>query len=271
MGGNNPHVAHVEVVELAAGEVAGRVVQQVAHRQLSRLEGLLVDVRLEGRAGLPEPGDDIELAMDGVVEEIGRADHGQDLAGLRVHRQQVAVVGAQGAEFLQADLDRVFRRLLHVEVQTRLHDEPAAVYHARPVQVFELLEDEVDEVRRLAAAVLLEDEVQFRICCLGRLVRCDHVLAHHRIEHDRLARLRPLQVQRRIVVAGPVGQAGQHGRLGQAEVARVLAEIDLRRRFDAGGVMSIEDGVQVNLQDLVLRISRLEGRGHHRLTELYED
>src|SRR5438067_11733251 len=99
MGGDDPHVAHVEVVELAAGEVAGRVVQQVAHRQLSRLERLLVDVRLEGRAGLPEPGDDIELALDGAVEEIGRADHGQDLAGLRTTAHKSAVVATRGSRF----------------------------------------------------------------------------------------------------------------------------------------------------------------------------
>ena len=47
VGRDLAHVPEVEVVELAVGEVARGVVHHRAHGQLARLEGRLVDVRLE--------------------------------------------------------------------------------------------------------------------------------------------------------------------------------------------------------------------------------
>jgi len=61
---------------------------------------------------LAEAGHDIELPLDVVVEEVGRANHGEDLTALRVDGDEVPVVRAQRAQALLADRDRVLGGLL---------------------------------------------------------------------------------------------------------------------------------------------------------------
>ena len=51
----------------------------------------------------------------------------------------------------------------------------------------------------------------------------------------------------------------------------MLAEVNLRGGFDAGGPVPVIDAVQVHLQDLVFAVARLERGSDHRLAQLDED
>ncbi len=62
-------------------------------------------------------------------------------------------------------------------------------------------------------------------------------------------------------------QAGEHGGLGQGDVFRAMAEIFLRRRFDAIGAGAEIDAVEVELENLVFRIFVLQPDGEDRLLD----
>jgi hypothetical protein len=220
---------------------------------------------------LPEAGDHVELALDVVVEEVGRADHRQDFSGLGIDGEEVAVVGAQRVELLLADGNRMLRGLLQLEVEGSGDDEAAAVDGIRPIEILQLLEDEVDEVRRLAAALLFEDEVQRRVLRLVRLRLVDHPLLDHGAQDHRLAGLGAIFVQQRIVIGWSVWQAGEQGGFREVELAGVLAEINLRGGLDAGGMVAVEDAVEVQLKDVILLVSRFQLRRDERFAELYEE
>jgi hypothetical protein len=136
---------------------------------------------------------------------IGRADHGQDLTGLRVHREEVPVVGAERTQPLLTDRDGVLGGLLQGQIQGGGDDESATIHDTRAVEILELLEDEVDEVGRLAAAILLEHEVQRRILRFIGLRLGDHLLVRHGVEHHGLPGFRLIAMDEWVVVAGRVG------------------------------------------------------------------
>src|ERR1700694_1397879 len=176
----------------------------------------------------------MELALDVVVEVIGRADHREDLAGLGVHREEVTIVGAQRTQLLLADGYRLLSGLLQTEVERRGHDEAALVDGGRPVRAFQLLEHVVHEVRRLAAAVLLEHKLEWFALGLLGLGAGDHAAVHHGVEHDRLPRERPVFMQRRIEIGGAIWKAGEQRRLTERQVLGVLSKVDLRSGLNAG-------------------------------------
>ena len=74
-----------------------------------------------------------------------------------------------------------------------------------------------------------------------------------------------LEVFQGIVILGRLGQTGQHGRLGQIQVADMLAKVGLGRSLDPVGHVAKVDLVQVQLQDLVLAIVARESPGQHGL------
>jgi hypothetical protein len=98
--------------------------------------------------------------MDAVVEVVGRADHGEDLTCLRVHGDEVAVIGAQAPELLLTGGDRMLRGLLQRQVESGRDRKAALVDDTGAVGLLQLLEDVVHEMRRLAAAVFFEDEIE---------------------------------------------------------------------------------------------------------------
>ncbi len=63
-------------------------------------------------------------------------------------------------------------------------------------------------------------------------------------------------------------QSGQHRRLRKRHLARALAEIFLRRRFDAEGAGAEIDAIEIELEDLVLGIFALEPQRQDRLLDL---
>ena len=71
-----------------------------------------------------------------------------------------------------------------------------------------------------------------------------------------------------IVVARPLGQAGEQGALLELERIGGFSEIASRRQLDAPGAAAEIDRVEIELEDLVLAERALEARRHDHLADL---
>ena len=80
----------------------------------------------------------------------------------------------------------------------------------------------------------------------------DEAVALHAVDDVLLPARGALGVADRVVGAGRLRQAGQHGGLGHGQVGQRLAEVDVGRRRKAVGPLPQEDLVHVDLQDLRL-------------------
>ena len=81
---------------------------------------------------------------------------------------------------------------------------------------------------------------------------------HHRVERLTEAPTTLLGVPDGVVGRWRLDQTGQERPLDQCERADALSEVHLGCRLDAVGVVAEEDGVQVALEDLVLRAHFLQ-------------
>ena len=72
----------------------------------------------------------------------------------------------------------------------------------------------------------------------------------------------------RIVVAGAFGQRRKKCRFRDVELVERFAEIVQRRRGHAVGIFAEEDFVQIELEDLVLRVSGIDADREHRFLDL---
>ena len=125
------------------------------------------------------------------------------------------------------------------------------------------------------------DVVRCDVACLGatrelewirlretRFGVADGSLLAHQFD-DRIAPLDgALGRATRIVTLGRLGQSGEHRRLGDVEIARRFSEVPLRRRLDAVRAVAERDLIEVQLEDLVLRVLRLDGARDLRFLEL---
>ena len=105
----------------------------------------------------------------------------------------------------------------------------------------------------------LERGVAFR----AQLAALDH-LGQHGIAPLQ----RPLGVEHRVVVAVALEHADQRGALQQVEPVGRAVEIGSRRHLDAVGVVEEGHGVEIGLQDLVLRVDRLDLERRDRFLQL---
>src|SRR5207244_6102511 len=71
-----------------------------------------------------------------------------------------------------------------------------------------------------------------------------------------------------VVVAGELGQAGQHRRLRQGEVLHPPAEVGVGRRVHAVGERAIIYLVEVYLQDFLFRVLLRHAHGEYGLADL---
>ena len=96
----------------------------------------------------------------------------------------------------------------------------------------------------------------------------DFVPAVHQPQHFVTAVRRCLRVVDRVVPGRARRDAGEHRRLRQREVFRVLAEVSLGRCLDAVVEAAVRNLVQVPLEDLVFRIALRKLDRVHGLLEL---
>jgi hypothetical protein len=88
------------------------------------------------------------------------------------------------------------------------------------------------------------------------LVLGDGAGLHHRVEHQVAALDGAVGMAEGIEVAGALNDAGEHGALGQIELAHILAEVGLRGLAEAvdgkAAALAEVDLVGVHLEDLLL-------------------
>src|SRR5207302_11071945 len=104
-----------------------------------------------------------------------------------------------------------------------------------------------------------------------RLGLRDHLLAHHRIEDLGLPQLGPSRVDQWAVIGWRLWQAGEHRRLAERQGVRGGVEEAARGSFGPVTLRAVINGVEVELEDLVLRIAAIEVDGEHGLSDFALD
>ena len=159
--------------------------------------------RLEGRSRLP-------LALRGEVELAvvvgGGGGHRQDLAGLRVGRDQ----RGRGAEVTGCAAIASRASVWSCGIDRGVDLEPAEPDSVRPVLLDQLLLDVVEEVLLtdlvVARAALEAEAAAHHLLVLGHV---DVALLLHRIQHQIAALGGPLGVDERVVLRGRLRQPGE--------------------------------------------------------------
>ena len=154
---------------------------------------------------------------------------------------------------------------LHVE---RRVDLESLLVQLPPELVVEQLAHPFDEVgRELASVGLLRESKRIGAGEAGIGV-ANLTLTPHQLD-DGVAPLDDaIGKPARVVAAGALWNRRERRRLGQIEVANGFAEVALGCAFDAIGPVAEVDLIEVELENPVLRVLRLDGTRDLRLLEL---
>ena len=240
------------------------------------------DEHLDARSGLTRCQRHVHLVATG-HEGLG-AHHGAHRAGLAVERHDRGVdSGSVGGQLLPSGFLRgllgdgveggvdaqtpteelVVTLLIGVAEQVALVQQIGLHLFAEMRPDDPLPGDLLNDLRQLPAPLASRD--------VAWIVRADEteldLLGHHRV-HEALVDERVecltestpalLRMTNGVVRGRRLDQTGQERPLDQCERADALAEVHLGCRLDAVGVVAEEDGVQVALEDLVLRAHFLQ-------------
>ena len=164
-------------------------------------------------------------------------------------------------------VDDLLRHVLQVQVQAGVDAIAIAIAGLDVVAAGQRLEDIVDEVGSLELGRGGEDLELFGVGDLG-LRRADGLFAHHPGQDLRLSLLGRDEVRQRVVLAGRLRQAGQHGGLPERQVVGIGLEITASRRLDPVRLAAVIDGVEVHLENLILGELTVELDGEDGFLEL---
>ncbi len=206
------------------------------------------------------------------------ADHREDVARAGIDRHQrglrLSVPLARG----QALVDRrdtlghgLLRETLQVQIECRVDFHPrASAEHALEV-FFDLLAGVVDEVRRLVLDGPRRNHQRLGRGLAGVGVG-DGAGVDHGAQHDVAPFARAFGIAERREPRRRLDEPGNRRRLGERQVADVLAEEDARRFrhavYGKGAALAEHDVVQVQLEDLLLGEARLEHERHELFLQL---
>ena len=250
-----PVVVARGVVAEGRGEVQRQVREQVRGRH-ARLQGQAVQEGLEGRAGLPRPGDHVHLPVLGIVE-VRAADPGQDVAGGGVQHHHRGLPHAATVELGQGAPDRGLGVALKVQIQRRRERPGRRGLGQHPA----------GEVRRGEHGVAVHQPQRLGER-LGVLRRVDDPQRAHAPQHAPLTRLSRLNVAEGVESAGRLRDAAQQRGLGQAQRARGAPQVEPGGGLDAHGAVPEGRAVQVLREDRVLVHGALQPKRQQGLAEL---
>ena len=241
-----------------------RRVQAYRVRRQSVFERGQIDERLEGGAGLALGGDRaIELAF----AIASSADQGAHRA-VRRHRHQRALADAALAALLRQFFgERLLRARLQAGVDRGAHHD---VLVDVAEHVVDRVHNPIGDIIDRAVAGLRGNAGRMRergFFAGGR----DETDAGHGGEHGLSAALGAVEIARRRQPRRRFHQAGEQRRLRQAYLPGGLAEIALRRLFDAVGAGAEIDAVQIQLEDLRLGEFALQPQRQQHLLQLAMD
>ena len=209
-----------------------------------------------------------QIELVGVV--IASADERLDVTRIRVYRNHGKLQVA-GKRF-QLGLGRLLGSILHLRVE-RGHDRHAALEHfVGGVFLQKRFAHVAGEILVLVHAIARAygGNVEVQVFRLGRIVLFlgNNAVGKHAVKHQVAAILAILGVVDRVVVCRRLGNADKRCRLGDGKVLRILGVIALRCRLDAVGALTVVNGVQVHLKDLVFRVGFLQLNGDIRFANL---
>ena len=223
-------------------------------------------------------------AIEAALGEVAAADKRAHLAGGRVHREQRrlqrrVIIGlialALGAALL--DVGKRARRdvvggLLHGEIDRRVDLQPALV-DARQAEPRDQLAAHFFLEPRAARVVPREAVVEQHAFLprTRRVILRDRAGIDHRLQDDRAARDGARHVGRGRIGRWRLHEPGDERRLAQCHLRRVLAEEAARGRLDAVQPVAEVHLVQVQLEDLILRVLGLELGGDDDLLQFAAD
>ena len=261
-----------------------RIVEQARERDRGRP---LVGLQRRGVGERLERAPRLTARLRAAIElrggVVASPHQGEQLAGLRAQRDQATLKRTRGLLGMQARVallelrdalaQRDRREALRAAVERRVDAQPIGLEHARVVDVGELAAQQVQEIPGVARVGGHRGEPQAarpapwrgppassRPCC--------SIISSTRLRR-RTARS-GLAIGREPVRA--LDHRREQGRLGDVELARALAEEDVRRLADAvdrrGTALSEIDLVQVGLEDLVLVVTSLDDERHRGFLEL---
>ena len=272
------------------------IVKGLVQRQAG-LHGGGVHDWLEARARLPEC---LRHAIELGIAEVAAADHGDDIAGLRLEHHRAALqirrlaalgvvvrlllhvvaVGlvrepADAGDGVRLDLFELYRqrvdcRLLGVEIERGIDAQPAGIHLAAKLRLDDLAHV-FDEILRHILIVAARRQGQrkglpslgfFRRQVAGVAHRFDYYVAASHGRRRMLARVVGLRRLR---------QRRQARRFRHVNTASRLAEIASRGSLDAVGAVAEVDLVQVELEDLALGELLFERLGDANLANLPRD
>ena len=115
------------------------------------------------------------------------------------------------------------------------------------------------------------DHLERRLDGLALLGLADEAELQHPPQHVLLALRGALRVDHRVVGGGRLGQAGEHRRLGDVQVADGFPEVGVGGYREAVGAPPEEDLVDVDLENLVFREILLDLEGEEYFVKLARD
>ena len=168
---------------------------------------------------------------------------------------------------VQALANRSIRGALHGCVQHGIDAQAALVHRLGSVSALQVLANLLEEVRRQVIARVLQVQGKRLLHGLLRFAHADAPVVVHALDHQVAPRQRALVVEHRRIDR-PADQGGKQRRLGQLELARRLAEIELRCGLEAVVAVRQVDLVAVHGEDLLLGVAPLDLDGQQGFLHL---
>jgi hypothetical protein len=231
--------------------------------QHALVEREAVDERLQRRSRRALGERSVHLPVDRVVEEVGRADDRANAHVARIDEHRARIDDADAALARDVLRDLPLERLLQLRVDCRRDDVVGACpilcreQHRRRVRRAERKVANAAQVHRQVdeSALLRSIRVPLDPLCVQTVARIDE---------------RPLL----LVAQGPprraLGNDGERQRLGERELRRRPVEVDQARRADAFDILPVRREIEIRLEDVGLRVARLERERIADLLELRE-
>lgn len=162
---------------------------------------------------------------------------------------------------------------LKVGIERGAHRKAALVERLVAVTLDELATHFFGEIIRcedMGAGTALLDAERLLLGVLG-IGLSDVAVLGHAVDDPVATLERRLFATERMVVGRSLGKGGKIGGLGRRQLGHRLVEIGERCAGDAVGVQAEKDLVQVEFEDLVLRIGLLDAEGEDRFLDLAVD
>ena len=162
------------------------------------------------------------------------------------------------------------RQHLHLGIERGAHGEPALVELLLPVILEDVAPHLLGEIfgRESVGSGRPHGDAERLLLGFVAGFGGDVAVLDHAVDHVVAARDRLVAAAERIVIVRTLGQRGEVGGLGDRQLVDRLVEIEQRRGGDAVGAEAEIDLVEIEFENLVLRIGPLDAQREQRFLDL---